>query len=530
MARLLRRSFLVNVNQQDELELVVPRRYAPAFWPTMFTIAFLLAGLTGWSSMTRIPLTVEAKGVVLPIGGVREVVVGEAGHIVQRPVTTGDQVRAGQLLFRIREPGNLPGYDQARQRYHADMATILSERSAVEHEHRRNVAQLFLKITATRASRDERRRIEAEMEATLEVTQKHGELFEKGVISHREYVARMLEEQRIQLELRKIRDEIAQRDQEIIDAEGQVHQAAERRTVALSQLDGKELTARQTLLDAERRLWLAENVISQYDGEVIALKRAVGQTVAPSDQVALIDLRTQRQKLLLVASPSAVSGEIAVSLEDKTEKIAFTQGLSEAFASALLGALTKLIPDVEVSLEAFEDRIVIWTEGGGQAQLRKLRLSIAALEDFDGTPVFAHLQMIGDDWTRGEWVNLALIDSGDAKRIRPGAPVLVKPDSEKTLVGAQIEAQVRSVGDYVATSIEIEGLVGSSELARNLLGSQKGVVIIVGLLRDHDGSFLWRNGPPESSVSVGLTTSSLIQVETTSPVRVIVPYIFDLFT
>lgn len=577
MARLFRKQFLLDLQRNDdELELVVPRRYLPVFWLMVSTVSVLLAALATWGFTARIPVHVSAQGMVLPLGGVREVVSFGQGQIVARPGGDRRFYQAGDMLLRISHPTSAAAYDDARKKYLEEKAVLTNERISAREKYANRQKNLSIQLENVRdkismlttIARDfenaianyrqaEESLLNAQQDATASLKESYDELveglrelrekrftsardltqFEQGrtsaLVSLSDIAINIsrapVELQRLLREHGEIRERIAAglaREKELI---GERREARNAYAVELSQLTLREVESRNTLLDAERKLWMISNLFAPYDGNLVAMKKAIGQTVAENEPVALFNMAPQRLKLMLVLSPRAVRGSLSLAWGGNKVRVSLAGGQIDAFRKDLGEALSRLIPQMRFDIAGSEERIIIIPHQDDAAIPGNLRLAELKLLDSEALPAFAILLVVGDEWQSSDLTTVALLQPEDAKRVRPGHRALVKPDYESTLIGTRLEARVASVSDYVATSLEAQALIGSAEIAGIVSDDKAAVPAVLRFERDETGDLKRRGGELDVPLSIGTTATVRIHVKTAAPITILLPFLIDLF-
>lgn len=117
MKRIFRKKSLQHAKEKDALELRIPLRYSPFFWP--FTITCLLVLFTAliWGIFARLPISVEAKGIIVAQGGVRDVLASGGGLVKQRYLSSSGQVKAGDILIELENIEATADYIAKRSEY-----------------------------------------------------------------------------------------------------------------------------------------------------------------------------------------------------------------------------------------------------------------------------------------------------------------------------------------------------------------------------------------------------------------------------
>lgn len=557
--------------------MIVPRRYAAFFWPLTFTIIFALAGLVSWGFLTEIPLTVKARGMILPIGGIRELTSTGAGVVASRDAVNGQQVQAGELLITLYDPNLEAEYQKATDSYLSTIKHLaLQEGIALRQRDRtinekqsllRSAEEQYLLLQnlqlAFSASIENLIKIEQEslqdQEDTLEnVLISYNKLVEgltalkrKGYLSETKYVDRLdtygktlrtmselklrypkavVERNRMEQELNQLLEKDSQVKARIRSLQGSMENAREDYQIAMGELALKRLDSRQQLLDAERLLWLNTHLISPYIGKLLSVNKTIGDVIKRAENIALLDMQRQERMKMLVISPSAYSGTIRMRTLNGEVQAELKAANKQALFDDLFAGITQLFPNLKLKMQTFDERMVLMVEQGDASLLNQLELVTFNLKTLNDLQAFCLLSTIGDSWQQDELVNIAVVRAKDAKLVEPGATALIKPDYEKTLLGSKVKATVTSISNYSVTAIEAEALIGSRELAQQLMGDKGGLFTILKLTTDVAGNLQWHGTPSVIPLGVGTTTETSIEVKALPPIEIIIPFIADLFS
>jgi HlyD family secretion protein len=116
----------------------------------------------------------------------------------------------------------------------------------------------------------------------------------------------------------------------------------------------------------------------------------------------------------------------------------------------------------------------------------------------------------------------------DGKRIRPGMPIQVTPDTVKRERFGGIQGKVLSVSVFPVTKEGAALLLGNSEIAQRLLGDEPQIEVVAELGKDPStySGYQWSSskGPP-LSITAGTTTSGRVTIEMRAPVTYILPFL-----
>jgi multidrug efflux pump subunit AcrA (membrane-fusion protein) len=540
----------------------------------MLTLSVFFAGLTAWLLLGSLPITAEVRGVIMPLGGIREISNRESGLVTWVGAQVGSEVKVGDLLFRIRNEEAQLEYVAARDNYIFQRKALERERIAFQEKKSNDTKRLELLRQTTSDRLLEAQEIKIAMDVAVDrfldkklaalveerESSKHlteligtindsmSHLVESGVMSKRQVIQNLeqqgaierilsqvdvnifqtdLEAQRLNLELNSVRSDISRLSDDITRLNDQIKDGQNQLSLKLAELAVRDLALEQSLLNAERRVWHSTHVLAPYDGQIMAVKRGVGQTVDANSSIGLMNLSAQKQRLLLVLSSNSFAGFLDFSIGERSAKFTYN---SIDRAEALHTTLSFLMESFDFTVEPRGlDTFIISSGSSNWSKLSRLRLNVSSLKDSMGLPVFSSLVEIGSTWAPDRLVNVGIIPAKHGKQVRVGAVANMKPDFEPAMIGAQASGRVTSVSALVQTSIEIEGLVGSSELADRIFGQQPGSIVIIALDQNEDGDPIWIRGPPEHSLTIGTTTRSRIEIQTISPLRVIVPFFARLF-
>ena len=100
MPRLFRKTFLEHVRQEsNDLVFAPPERQLTLFWPTLLILSFWLVALLTWFFFAMLPIKLEARGVALPLGGVREVHAYSKGVMSGQPTPLDDTLLDGGVFW-----------------------------------------------------------------------------------------------------------------------------------------------------------------------------------------------------------------------------------------------------------------------------------------------------------------------------------------------------------------------------------------------------------------------------------------------
>lgn len=277
---------------------------------------------------------------------------------------------------------------------------------------------------------------------------------------------------------------------------------AERRAALVAQ----EKEARALLAQSERDLeqaatLMAQGAMSESGRTRLRDERLTAQTRLDTIQAQLDGLTLER-----------VSNEVArLELQERLERL-------EAERDEL--GVRKL----ELQRELYEAST---GSSNAVAELQR-QLDAAALElerRHRGSDVEADDAEVPDQ--DSSLIVVCFMDAADAKRVAPGMPMRVSPDSVEAERFGTALGRVREVTTYPVTPAQAEVLLGNEALAERLAASGRSVILVGALEPAPTASGVaWTTaaGPP-SALSPGTTLAAEVTVERRRPVSWLLPWL-----
>lgn len=568
MPRLFRKSFLENYTDHDELLVLLPGRSFKFFIPIIATFSFIIMVITCWLFFAQIDIHIKAHGMILPIGGVRESVSLGSGRVVHEYQYINANVESGDPLFDLSDPITAKKYHSETLLFRAVMAknTLTKEKSEVLFTQKNAIlaqkkALSLTKINNLNLLHQELMQVLSQYQAITKqsISEQRADLQQIQVIyrgyidklkklksqgfasdntlipilSKYESLAQSLsqlneESPRIILSLTKEKKQL-EILKDTIDTEKltyqktlmQIEQNALTHGVELAALKVKEETSRQKLIDFEYQYWVENHIFSEYDGQLLATKKRVGQIVTKGETLSLLSVKAQQEKQMLIISPNAHKGSIGLMLDGTEFIIPITDISTQKGMRAIQQELTAIPALDSVSIKGNK---LTFLFKGNDIQLTELMLT-----DQTGVPVFAALQLVGENRHANQLINIAILRYEDAKLVQQGNTALIKPLYERTLIGASLAATVSSVSPYALTQIQSYSLIGNSELANKIIGDEPGEIVLLNLNRTQNGDYDWGGRQPLRPITAGVPTTSLVTIDSVAPIDIILPYIARIF-
>jgi HlyD family secretion protein len=128
-------------------------------------------------------------------------------------------------------------------------------------------------------------------------------------------------------------------------------------------------------------------------------------------------------------------------------------------------------------------------------------------------------------------VVIAYFSVGDGKKIKPGMPVQVTPDTVERQRYGGIVGTVSAVSDLPVTREATAVVLGSTDLVQGLLPNGPYIEVTCTLKRDPStvSGYQWSSSKgPELTMSAGLTTTLRTTVEERAPITYVLPFLRSL--
>ena len=258
----------------DESLTLVPR----PLWMLLGCFAIALVALVVWSIVTRAPLSVEARGILINRSGLAEVVASQDGRVVQLLALPGDFVRAGQPIALIARTELTRELADARSELQSARLRLTQLQSFNTQQNRREGTADQQRL----ATIDETRRaLEARASHLEKRAAQMAGLIDRGFITQGQLVD-------VQIELAEVRERLANLDEDAlrvkIDANGR------QGTIGLLLLDEQRKIDEQTRRAErlEQRLGDEETIRATVAGRITEMKLGVGDVFSPGTALATI--------------------------------------------------------------------------------------------------------------------------------------------------------------------------------------------------------------------------------------------------
>src|SRR5688572_31996034 len=116
--KLFRKAALDKLASPEQLD-VLTRITSPTGWLAMATVAVLLVGVLVWSVFGSVPTRVDAEGILIRGGGLRQIEATGDGVLTELKIRVDDQVADGAVIGTISQTQLEGRIETARQTYEA---------------------------------------------------------------------------------------------------------------------------------------------------------------------------------------------------------------------------------------------------------------------------------------------------------------------------------------------------------------------------------------------------------------------------
>ncbi|MGB0893760.1 MAG: hypothetical protein ACPGUD_05080 [Parashewanella sp.] len=568
MPRLFRKSFIDEYEKQQSLAVILPERAFRFFRPITYLFSFALFTILLWLFFAKIDVHVKAKGMILPIGGIRESISLGNGRVIKTYQYANGKIESGDPILTLTDPVAEQAYLSAKSIFKARQAEIEADERKANAKYNE---QIFLYHTKIQNSQDSIARLK-ELKSTFELVlanyQRIGQTTDKSskadlrktkqlyqkyisklkllkskgyssdntlipIISKYNSLAQSLStleqaEPKLNLNITQQQQQIASLDDDIATQETELkadknttEQAKFELSSALAKIAFEQQQAIQKLITLEHKNWVEHHIFTEYDGKLIDTKKRVGQVVSKGETISLLSVSVQQKKKMLIISPHARKGSIHLDIDGQNKNIFFDNDTNIEVMKSIQQQLMSInnIDSVKIKHNA----VVFNTNS------KPITISQYQLVNDQNIPVFASLETVGEHWKDDQLVNIAILRYQDAKLVNKGDKALIQPLYEKAIIGAKLSAKIQSISPFALTKVQSYSLVGDQDLASKIIGDVPGEVVILKLEKKPDGVYDWGGRTPVRPISPGVPTNAIITIDELAPIEVIIPYIARIF-
>ena len=276
--KIFRKAVLDRLSSPEQLHLLMRVTDAKG-WLALAAVALLLAAAVTWGMFGKVPNKVTASGVLIPAGGLADVVAMADGQLGALEVQPGDLVQKGQVVARIALP-ELVAQVEALRKQARDLELGLEKSKELGSQDARLRSQ---------ASAQDRATLRANMDATVQRTKE----LQERLVAQEDLLAQGL----------VTKDTVQGTKQQLRLAEATLKGSqADMQRVTLSSFSAQRVTEgavradRLRVADAERQIKLLEEklaqstaVVSPDTGRIVELRAAPGDVVRNGMAIASLE-------------------------------------------------------------------------------------------------------------------------------------------------------------------------------------------------------------------------------------------------
>jgi HlyD family secretion protein len=461
----------------DRLDQLL-RVIGPQAWIAWLASAAVLAAGVAWAVIGRVPETVAGVGYLLHP---RQIVAFQApasGQIERLDLEIGAQVRAGDVLARLRLPELEKQLELERIRLEQTRA-LAAELQGMEAELARRESELIDR-----------------QQAILEL--------------------RMQSLEGLGVELDQRTETFLAQQNANIQTAGEVSKALlgelEGLSTKMKDLEGKQQASLLEGIDARARRAELELRVSEIDvqDEELDLQEIEAREASNRRKDSLEDIKLRLESL--------GTDRLAIERRLDARQIEDTSRIQEIERNVEFLA-TRLESEAQV-VSTWDGWVAEVTAApGDRVDLGARRGKIKLLEP--PTPLQA----------------LCYFTVADGKRIRAagehqlGAQALVTPSTVERARHGGIRGRVDSVSEFPVTTAAAAHQIGDLEVARSLLGDGTRIEVLVELEREGaEGELAWTSGssPGHVDISAGTTADVRVTIGSRAPITYVLPFLRDL--
>lgn len=267
---LFRKAAMDKLSSPERLDVAMEVT-SPRGWIALVMVALVLIGVLVWSWFGSMPSKVDGQGILISGGMLQEIRATGSGTLAKLDIKYNDVVKEQQVIGEIRQVDSAENVRMAKER----VQQLQQEASMGAIEDQGTIAQNNSRVIGLRSEINMLRSQIQSLEADLQVRQ---EQLAKGITT--------------KARLEQIRQQIISLRGSIQGLEGQIS-ALQTQNAGITQ----KIRARQSQVEMARQQersasTVAESssqVISNFAGRVIEIKKGQGEAVRPGDVVAIIE-------------------------------------------------------------------------------------------------------------------------------------------------------------------------------------------------------------------------------------------------
>lgn len=455
---------LSSPEQLDQLMQVIK----PKSWLPLASLGIVVTAALVWSVYGRIPVTIEGRGVLVYPRRVVQVESEGAGQLMSLLVSVGDVVEAGQVIALV-DQTELQKQLQQQQR---KLAELEAQHQAVG--------------SLQGASREQEQRAIEQQRLVLEQR------------------LRELQAMAPQLQFdssESIRQQRSSLRSRLQNAQNLAPVLAERVDAHRLLLE-KGAGTRETLLEAERAYLQNQDTIAELEAQLkeLDLKESEAERNHRETLSTITELRAQLREL-----DSREANLAQQSLESATSREQEMQELKR-------------------DIERLETQIAQNTQVVSHYPGRILELMVAPGHVMQPGTKIANLNI---ERPSEQLLGVTYFPVEEGKKIQPGMPVQITPETVKRQRFGGIAGTVQSISPFPITRAGATAEVGNPEVIEGLTAQHGSLVQVTSELKPDPNTasgYQWSSSSgPEMELSPGTTTTVRVKVDERAPITFVFP-------
>jgi HlyD family secretion protein len=266
--KIFRQAVLDRLSSPEQLHLLMKVTDAKG-WLALAACFLLLLTAAAWGVLGKVPTKVSARGILIPTGGLADVVAVGDGQLTSLEVQPGDQVHKGQVIARVAQRGligEIDGLKKQARELEIDLEKSKEQGSEDARLRSQASAQERVTLRSNMAATEQRKR---ELEERL--SSQEG-LLQKGLVTKE-----LVQATRQQLRAAEASMQGMQADIQRVAVDRFSAQRANESQLGADRMRLAEVQRQIKLL--EEKLSESAAVSSPHDGRVVELRTTVGDMV-----------------------------------------------------------------------------------------------------------------------------------------------------------------------------------------------------------------------------------------------------------
>jgi len=278
MSQIFRKVALDRLSSPEQLDQVM-RVTSPVGWAALAACLLLIAMAGVWSVYGTIPTKVMGQGILVETGALFDVVSLGEGQIIDVLVDVDQQVQAGQIIARIRQPQVEHELAEAQR----TLDHLLEERafigklgSEIHTSRTQHIAQQRKTLV------DSIKLAETRLDDLHERVEQHEDLLKQGIVARKTYLDAKAEYNQVLQEVLKYREQLASLPTTTFQA------TSERRKDEID-VERRVIHAEETVATLRDKLELASQVITPKSGRINEVFKGPGSFLHTGEAILNIE-------------------------------------------------------------------------------------------------------------------------------------------------------------------------------------------------------------------------------------------------